>query len=158
MKSLKQALIFQISLLIAFASWAGSKTDYLEDALIGHMFRGTPYTAPTVLYVGLLTAPCSDAAAGTEVSGGSYVRVGVANNSAQWNATSGGNGTTANTNPIAFATPSANWGQVTNFGIYDASTAGNLLICNALTTPKTINNGDPAPSFAAGALTYQEDD
>jgi hypothetical protein len=27
-----------------------------------------------------------------------------------------------------------------------------------LTLPKTINNGDPAPSFAAGALTVQIDD
>lgn len=147
-----------LSITLALTSYAGSKTDYLEDALIGHLFRGTPYTAPTILYVGLMTTACSDAASGTEVSGGSYVRVGVANNSAQWNATSGGNGTTANTNPITFATPSADWGQVSHFGIWDASTAGNQLICNALTTPKTINNGDPAPSFSANALTYQEDD
>lgn len=150
--------VLLLALITVMPVAAGSKTDYLEDALIGHLFRGTPYTAPTILYVGLMTSACSDAASGTEVSGGSYVRVGVANNSAQWNATSGGNGTTANTNSITFATPSADWGQVSHFGIWDASTAGNQLICNALTTPKTINNGDPAPSFTSNALTYQEDD
>ncbi len=159
MKKLNVLFVFLLmGLVLGTPASAASKTDYLEDALIGHLFRGTPYTAPTTLYVGLMTSACSDSAAGTEVSGGSYVRVGVANNSAQWDATSGTDGTTANTNAITFATPSASWGSVSHFGLYDASTSGNLMICNALTTPKTINNGDPAPSFGAGALTYQEDD
>lgn len=136
----------------------GAKTNYLEDAIIGHLFRGTPYTAPTTLYVALFTAAPGEAGGGTEVSGGSYARVAVANSSAQWDATSGGNGTTANTNTITFPAPTGDWGQVTHWGIYDASTAGNLLIYADLTDPKSINNGDPAPSFAAGALTYQEDD
>ena len=38
-----------------------------------------------------------------------------------------------------------------------ASSAGNLLFWSALTTPKTVNNGDPAPTFAAAALTFQID-
>lgn len=36
-------------------------------------------------------------------------------------------------------------------------TGGNLLYYADLTTSKTINSGDAAPSFAAGALTVQED-
>jgi hypothetical protein len=136
----------------------GAKTNYLEDALIGHLFRGAPFTAPTTWYVGLFTAAPSDAGGGTEVSGGSYTRVAVANASAQWDATAAGNGTTANTNAITFPAPTADWGQATHFGLFDAATAGNLCIWAALTTAKTINNGDAAPSYAAGALTYQEDD
>jgi hypothetical protein len=46
---------------------------------------------------------------------------------------------------------------VTHFGIWDASTSGNLLFCQALTTAKTVNNGDPAPAFAIDALTVQID-
>lgn len=136
----------------------GAKTDYLEDKIIGHIFRGASYTAPGTLYVGLFTAAPGEAGGGTEVSGGGYARVGVANSSAEWAATSGGNGTTSNINAITFPAPTASWGQATHWGIFDAATGGNLLVYAALTTPKTINNGDPAPSFATGALTYQEDD
>jgi hypothetical protein len=41
--------------------------------------------------------------------------------------------------------------------VFDASSSGNLLFRTALTTPKTVNNGDAAPSFAAGALTFTID-
>jgi len=135
----------------------GAKTDYLENKLIDHLFRGTPFTAPSTLYVALFTAAPGEAGGGTEVSGGSYARVGVANSATEWDAPVGGNATTANTNAITFPAPTADWGQVTHWGIFDAATGGNLLIYAALNTPKTINNGDPAPSFAPGALTYQED-
>lgn len=133
-----------------------AKSDYLENEIIKHIFRTGSFTKPTNLYVALFTAAPSDAGGGTEVSGGSYAR--VANNpaDANWDATSGTDGHTANTGAINFPTPTANWGQVTHFGIFDASTAGNLLYWGALTTAKTINNGDPAPSFPAGALEITE--
>lgn len=139
------------------AAIAGAMSDYLETALIDHVFRGTAYTAPTTLYIGLSTTACSDSSFGTEVSGGGYARVGVAASGTEWAATNAGNGTTSNLNPITFPAPTADWGQVVSFFIADAATAGNLLVCSALTTPKTINNGDPAPSFGAGALTFQID-
>lgn len=135
----------------------GAKTDYLENAIIGHIFRGAAYTAPTTLYVGLFTAAPGEAGGGTEVSGGSYARVAVANSAAEWAAPVAGNGTTSNLNAITFPAPTGDWGQATHWAIFDAATAGNQLINEALTTPKTINNGDAAPSFAPGALTYQED-
>jgi hypothetical protein len=40
---------------------------------------------------------------------------------------------------------------------WDASSGGNLLVCDDLTVAKTINNGDAAPSFAIDALTIQVD-
>jgi hypothetical protein len=36
----------------------------------------------------------------------------------------------------------------------DAPTGGNIIADGALATPKTVNNGDPAPAFAAGQLTF----
>lgn len=143
------------------------KSDYLENKIIDHVFRGRSYTAPSQLWVGLLTAAPTDAGGGTEVTGGSYARAtpGV-NSDTAWAATQGGtpaaassgtNGLTSNPGALTFPAPSANWGVITHFGIYDASTAGNLLYWAPLTTSKTVNNGDPAPTFAAGALTVTED-
>lgn len=134
----------------------GAKTNYLEDAIVNHIFRGTSYTPPTDLQVALFTA-ITDGEAGTvtEVAGGGYARVSVPPGTANWAATVGGNGTTSNVNAITFPAPTANWGQVTGWGIYDQ--LGNLLYYANLTTPKTVNAGDPAPSFAPGALTVQDD-
>jgi len=139
-------------------------SDYLENKLIDHLLRATSYTAPATTYVGLLTAAPSDSGGGTEVSGGSYARASVASGTSAWTATQGGTsgassgtgGTTGNAATINFATPTAGWGTVTHFGVYDASTGGNLLFYGALTASKVINSGDSV-SFAAGALTLQID-
>ena len=152
------------------------KSDVLENKFIDWFFRAQAIgiagasaaagTGPTSLYVALLTAAPSDSGGGTEVSGGSYARVTVASSMANWagtqsagstTASTGTGGQTSNNNAITFPSPTANWGTVTHFGVYDASSAGNLLYWAALTTSKTINNGDAAPSFAAGALTVTED-
>lgn len=128
-----------------------SKSDFLENKLLDHMLGKTSYTMPTA-YVGLFTAAPSDAGGGTEVTGGSYARKSTAG--ADWNAAAAGS--SSNANAITFVTATASWGTVTHFGIFDAATAGNLLRWAALTTSKTIGNGDTA-SFAAGALVCTED-
>lgn len=136
-------------------------SDYLENKLVDHIFRNRSYTVPTTIYVALFTAAPSDSGGGTEVSGGSYARVQVGPSDSAWESTqgttaaeasSGTGGATQNGSTITFPTPTANWGTITHVGIFDASTAGNLLFHGALTTPKTVNNGDPAPTFPAGAL------
>lgn len=151
-------------------------SDFLENKLIDFLFRAQALgitgataaagTGPATLYVALLTAAPSDTGGGTEVTGGSYARVSVTSALANWagtqaaastTASSGTGGTTSNNAAITFPAPTANWGTVTHFAIYDASSAGNLLIWAALTTSKTVNNGDAAPSFAAAALTFQID-
>lgn len=139
-------------------------SDYLENKILDHVLRAVSYTAPATTYVALLTAAPSDSGGGTEVSGGSYARVGVTSGSGGWTntqnsgtgASSGTDGTIENAATISFPTPSAGWGTVTHFGVYDASTSGNLLFYAALTASKTINSGDSV-SFAAGALSLQID-
>ena len=105
-------------------------------------------------------------AGGTEVTGGSYARVSITSAFANWAGTqaaastvasSGATGTTSNNGTVTFPAPTANWGVVTGFGIFDATTAGNLLIYGALTVSKTVNNGDAAPVFPAAALSIQLD-
>lgn len=161
--------LFLAALLFALAApfvQATDLTNFLENKIVDHYFRTTAYSPAGPWYVGLATA-ASDCEAGTvtEVSGGSYARVSVSKADASWKGThgsasgasSGTNGTISNAAAITFAAPSANWGTVTHFFINDASSAGNYILCRALTTSKTINNGDAAPSFAADALTIQID-
>lgn len=96
-----------------------------------------------------------DAASGStipEVSGGSYARVQRDPADANWSAPASGNGMTDNVGEIAFPAPSANWGLIYGLFVADAASAGNTLFKGALTTPKTVNNGDPAPKFAVGEL------
>ncbi len=163
---LKNLLIMAI-MLTGITAQAASLSDYAENVIADHMFRGTSYsaTAPASFHVGLFTTSCTDAAVGTEVSGGSYARVAVTRATASWNGThgnttgasSGTNGTISNASAITFPAPTASWGSVTAFAVMDAASAGNPIVCTDLTTAKTVNNGDAAPAFAAGAMTIQFD-
>ena len=128
--------------------------DFMQDALRTLMFRtGTGLTKPSALWVALHTADPTDAGTGTEVSGGSYARVQNDPLDANWTAGTATNGQTANVGDLAYPSPTANWGTVTHLGLRSASTAGNQYLYGPLTTAKVISNGDPAPKFAAGALT-----
>lgn len=127
-------------------------SDYLEGQLIAHIFRTSSFTKPTVLAVGLFTAAPSDAGGGTEVSGNNYARTSLNPLDANWAAPAAGNGVTSNSSAITFPVPSGSWGVITHFGIYDATTAGNLLFWGALTTSQTVSTNNTV-SFAAGALT-----
>ena len=138
-------------------------SDYLENKLVDHIFRGQTFTAPATVYFALFTAAPSDSGGGTEVTGGSYTRASVTTSLANFagtqsagstTASSGTGGQTSNNGTVAFPAPTANWGTVTHFGVFDASSGGNLLVWGALTTSKTVNNGDAAPSFAAAAFTF----
>lgn len=136
-------------------------SDYLENKMVDQLFRGQTAPTTSTLYVALLTAAPSDSGGGTEVSGGAYARVAVTSSLANWSGTqstgsttasSGTGGQTSNNIAITFPTPTATWGTVTHFGIYDASTGGNLLFYGALTISKTINQADTV-TFPAASLS-----
>lgn len=136
-------------------------SDYLENKLVDQIFRAQAFAFPATLFVGLLTAAPSDSGGGTEVTGGSYARASVTASLANFAGTQGAGttvastgtgGQTSNNATISFATPTASWGTVTHFGIYDAASAGNLLFWGALTISKTINQGDTV-TFPAASLS-----
>ena len=111
-------------------------TDYLEDALLKHVFTNTAYTSPTTVYAALFTVAPSDTGGGTEVSGGAYARQSMAFSVS-------GTGTLAtNSAAVEYPTATANYGTVVAVGIFDASTGGNLLAYANLTTSKTVSSGD----------------
>lgn len=156
------ALDLPLELIVGIPLLGTAMTDYLENKLADHLFRTTTFTQPTVLAVGLFTAAPGETGGGTEVTGGSYARVSNNPANANWNGThgtttgasSGTGGVVSNAGTLTFPAPTANWGVVTHHALFDAASAGNMLIYGALTVSKTVNNGDPAPSFAATALAY----
>lgn len=125
-----------------------SFSDYLENKLLDHVFGATAYTAPGTLYLALFTSAPSDAGGGTEVTGGSYARASVTNNTTNFpNAASGAK---TNANAITFATATADWGTVVAVGIFDAASAGNLIAWGTVTS-QSVPSGVTA-SIPAGDL------
>ena len=166
MKKTFRSLVASLLLAAASLVHAGALTDYAENKVIDALIRGQTLGAPATWYVALYTACPTDSTGGTEVTGGSYARVAVTAGLTQWAGTqsagstaasSGTGGTTSNNATVTFPAPTANWGVVLCWGLTDASSGGNIWIYSTLTTSKTINNGDAAPSFAAGAATFQID-
>lgn len=126
-------------------------SDYGENFALDAVFgSGTIAT----LYLALFTAAPTDAGGGTEVSGGSYARKSITNNTANFPAASGG--TKYLHVAQTFATPTASWGTVTHFGFYDAASAGNLIIYGALTQSQTISSGNTV-SVAVDAISFTLD-
>ena len=130
-------------------------SDYLEDKLLDHVLRNTAFTSPTTVYVGLFTEGDStgdntdhleEGTLTNEVSGNAYAR-----KAATFSAASGGSITTSGN--ITFDPASGgNWGTITHIAVLDATTAGNVLFYGALTTSKTIEDGDTF-QITAGNLT-----
>lgn len=133
-------------------------SDYLEAALLNHVFRTTGYTQPTNVYISLHTADPGETGSAGEVSGGAYARVAVSRANASWSAPAADGEYQAITNAgvITFPAPSgANWGTITHFGIWDNSSGGNFLGGGSLGTSRVVNDGDGAPSFAIGVLAVK---
>jgi hypothetical protein len=115
-----------------------SFSDYTENLVLTYLFTTSSATRPTAWYVGLFTAAPSDTGGGTEVTGNAYARVVTGTISGSGTAT-----TFTNAAAIEFAAASGgNWGTIGWAGIFDASTAGNLLAWAPLTTSRVINDGD----------------
>jgi hypothetical protein len=125
-----------------------SFSDYTENLVLNWLFTANSATRPTAWYVGLFTAAPSDTGGGTEVAGNGYARM------ATGTITVAGTATTAtNAAAIEFAAASGgNWGTITHAAVFDASTGGNMIAWAALTTSRTINDGDvlriPASSLS----------
>lgn len=146
------------AVLAPFAARAQSLSDWAENNIIDYAVRAQAWTIAANFDVALDTTACSDSAAGTEVSGGSYARPAIARSLANWagtqsagstTASSGTGGVTSNNVAINFATPTAGWGTVSHFRLMSST---NIFICKDLTTPKTINSGDTV-SFPIGSIT-----
>lgn len=108
-------------------------SNFLENAMIDHVFRNTPYVQSSTVYVTLYSTDPTDADTGTELVGNGYARTAVTFIAPT-------DGVTSNNADILFPVATADWTTITHIGVRDASTAGNLLFHKALTTPVTVLN------------------
>mgnify|MGYP001457420405 FL=1 len=125
-----------------------AKSNYLENKVIDHFLGTSSTSAPSNVYMGLFTSNPTDANSGTEVSGNGYSRQVITFNAAS-------SGSATNSSAETFTASGGNWGTITHFGIFDASTSGNLLYHGALTDDKVIEDGDSLV-VAASAITITE--
>ena len=121
-------------------------SNYSEKLLLDWLMTNGSATRPTAWYVALYTAAPDDTGGGTEVSGNGYSRQSVT-----FDAATSGAGTTANSGDVVFTAAGGSWGTITHIGIFDASTAGNLLWHGSLTASKTVADGDTL-QFSTGNI------
>jgi hypothetical protein len=126
----------------------------IENSIINHMLRNTAWTSPgTSVYVGLISAIANgETPSVTEITGGAYARQQV-QGTAAWTAPAGSG--TDNVNEIAFpAATGAAWPEVVAVGIWDALTAGNLMMVDWLATTRyaftALDAGDVFTAFGTG--------
>ena len=120
-------------------------SDYLELKFLDH-FTGTASTsAPSAVYLGLATASLQDDGSGTELTGNNYTRKAITFASAS-------GGSIASNSAVEFNSATGSWGDVSHWGIFDASSSGNLLFHGSFTSAKTIASGDIL-KVASGSLT-----
>ena len=128
-------------------------TYYQSNKLLDYNFGATAYSNPATLYVGLSTTTISDNGTGaTEPSGGSYARVAVTNNKTNFGVAA--SGSLVNAVDFTFVESTASWGTITYVAIYDASTAGNMLYFQPLSTSRAVPI-NTIVSFPASYLTIQ---
>jgi hypothetical protein len=127
-------------------------SNYLADPINDWLHGGSAaYTPSGTTYFALMTVMPTGAGGGTEVSGGSYARVAVTNNSTNWPAST--SGVKANGTAITFPTATADWGLIVGIAEYSASTSGNLLTFAPLATSRSVLNGQVF-SLAIGNVTF----
>lgn len=115
------------------------KSTTAANAILNYHVRGTTPSALTP-YLGLLT----NVETPTEPSGNNYARVQMTTSNFGSVAASG---SIANTATLSFPQASGSWGEIIGIGVYDASSAGNLVRSAYLTsgsyyTFSAANTGD----------------
>ena len=126
-----------------------SASNYLENKTLDHILGSVALAQPSALYVALSTGSFNDDASGTELSGNGYTRKVVTFGTAS-------SGSISSNSNVEFDDATGSWGSVSHFGIFDASSGGNLLYHGAFSSAKTIEVGDVL-KISSGSLTVSLD-
>lgn len=131
--------------------------NYWATRLLNQLMGDQTITPPGTWYAALLTTlPSDNDGTGlVEVTGGSYARTAVTNNTTNFPSSTVVShiatiilGTTINWGPA-----SASWGTIVGIAFYDASSSGNLGPWGQLSSSKTIGSGDTM-TIASGNGTF----
>ena len=125
---------------------------YCQSNILNHVFGKCIFSSPEV-YIGLLMSePNKDGSSISEPECQSYIR--ISTNAVDWS--NAFEGSIQNVSDIIFAMACENWGKITHFALFDATTNGNMLAYGNLRPSKNINSGD-IPRFAPGDLVIRLD-
>lgn len=125
-----------------------SKSNYLGGSLLNEVYGDVAFIPPSTIYIALFVN-------GTEVSGNSYARVAVSNNTSEWPTASGSPRTKHNANDLSFPAATGSWGTPNIVKTMDAPTGGNVLHSGSINTPVAVGTGDTY-MFLSGDLQIVE--
>jgi hypothetical protein len=131
----------------------GSLTDTGEAAILNALMNAAALGAPATWYVAAFTAAPTDAAGGTEVTGGSYARVAKVANTTNFPTASAGS--MANGTAVTFPTASGSQGTIVAVAGMSASSAGTMWWWDDF-TGVAITTGDTL-DIPIGSLTFTLD-
>ncbi len=117
-------------------------SNYLRDKLLDHVLRSVAYTDPATVYFALFTTATDADNNGTECADGSYARQAIA-----FDAAVDGVCTNSATETVTLAASA----DFEGWGIFDASTAGNLLFFDEFS--ETLSVGAGTVVWGAGDIT-----
>lgn len=138
------------TLILPGALWAGSLSNYGENAWMGHLFASA-HTPAATIYLALATGDPGEAATGASMSevanSGNYARTAITFAAASSRAV-------AQNAVVTFPQATGSWGTVTHYAIVDSGThgAGNVLAYGAFTSSFAPVSGN-TPSVASGQVT-----
>ena len=123
-----------------------------SSAVLDSVLGGDTYVPAAGYQFALYTVAPTQFGGGTEVSGGGYARVSVANNATTFpDAVSGVKSLGIQ---VAFPTATGDWGTVVAWGLHSAS-GDNLVMFGALGSSVVVTTGD-TPTFAVGSIIFSE--
>lgn len=131
---------------------SATTSNVLHHKFMEAVFHEIAFVLYPDVFIGLYTsAPTGGENNGVEVdvSGTDYGRILVPTTPAAWSVNTL---EYSNADPIEYLTPTANWGTILGAGIFDSLSGGELLYYAALTSPKSVSNGDGAPKILEGQL------
>ena len=126
---------------------ASGKTDTYENAIINFFLRGQA-DAATSGYLALFSTAPTETGGGTELTGNGYARIALG-----LGAPTAGVATNAGT--ITFTASGGAWSQIVGHAIFDASSAGNMLMYEDSVSGPTLADGD-SYEFDPGDITVTE--
>lgn len=120
-----------------------SASAYSQALLLNFLLLGTG-TAPSSWFLALYNG--DPTSGGTEVTGTGYVRKAIT-----FSAPVGG--AVSNAPAITYSTVATNWNTITHYAIYDALSAGNLLVSGSLNAPLLVSSGIASLSVPVASLS-----
>jgi hypothetical protein len=113
-----------------------SFSNAFETTVLTWAFTASAATRPSTWFIALYTVAPGETGGGTEISTSG---TGYARQSVSFTVTGD---TASNTANVEWSAATSAWGSVVAVGVFDASTAGNLIAYASLTTARTVNSGD----------------